>query len=267
MRLNRTVGRAIDVLEVISSKKEGYTLLELTEILHCPKSSLFDIVKTLVQRNMIIQDNQTGITHYKIGLQSFLIGSQYLNDIDLVNYARDDLVKLANKMQATTFMAVLNDYMVTYIYKYESERSIITTANIGTRRSLHCAALGKAMIAFCSDEQIKKALENTEFEIYTPYTISSPEKFLEEIKAVKEKGYAVDNRENTLQQIAAAAPIFNHKSEVIASISCVGFYESEINLDDLGLIVKNVANKISEKLGYTLGGITHENDISLVWSR
>lgn len=254
MKLNRTVGRAVDVLEVLSTRKEGYTLVELTQILKCPKSSLFDIVKTLVSRNMIIQDHHMGMTHYKIGLQSFLIGNHYLQNMDLLNYARHDLVELANKMQATTFMAVLNDNMVTYIYKYESEKSIITTANIGTRRPLHCAALGKAMIAFCSPEQIEQAITHTDYTCFTPYTIASPQAFQKELEKVKKQGYALDDRENTLQQIAAAAPIFDYKGDVIASISCVGFYEEQVNLDDLGLIVKNVADNISLKCGYTLGG-------------
>ena len=133
--------RAIDILELLSKSKEGYTLTQLSTVLDSPKSSIFDIMKTLVFKNMVLEDNQSGVTRYKIGLQSFLIGSSYINDIDLVNIARNDLIDFANKMQATTFMAILDDNMVTYIYKYESERSIITTANIGTRRSIHCSAL------------------------------------------------------------------------------------------------------------------------------
>ena len=162
MKLNRTLMRAIDILELLSKSKEGYTLTQLSTVLDSPKSSIFDIMKTLVFKNMVLEDNQSGVTRYKIGLQSFLIGSSYINDIDLVNIARNDLIDFANKMQATTFMAILDDNMVTYIYKYESERSIITTANIGTRRSIHCAALGKAMIAFASKEEIEEAIAKTD---------------------------------------------------------------------------------------------------------
>lgn len=250
MKLNRTLLRAIDILELLSKSREGYTLTQIATKLDVPKSSVFDIVKTLLYKKMIEEDNRFGVTKYKIGLQAFLIGSRYLNDIDLVNTARNDLVNLANKMQSTTFMAILNDYQVTYIYKYESENSIITTANIGTRRSLHCAALGKAMIAFGSDEEIKEAIKQTDFISYTPYTITSVEKYIDELKEVRKNGYAKDDRENTLQQIAAAAPIRNYEGKIIASISCVGYYEKIINLDDLGLIVKEVADQISAKLGY-----------------
>ena len=119
MKLNRTLLRAIEILELLSRSKEGYTLTELSLIFDYPKSSVFDIIKTLVYKNMVVEDNQTGITKYKIGLASFLIGSSYLNNIDIVNIAKSNLIDFANKMNATTFMAVLDENMVTYIYKYE----------------------------------------------------------------------------------------------------------------------------------------------------
>ena len=253
MKLNRTLLRAIDILELLSKSKEGYTLAQLSSMLDSPKSSIFDIMKALVYKNMVIEDNQSGITKYKIGLQSFLIGSSYLNDTDIVNIAKNDLIDLANRMQATTFMSILDDDMVTYLYKYESEKTIITTANIGSRRSIHSSALGKVMVAFGTDEDLKRAIQRTDFVAYTEYTITSVEKYLDQLKEVRIKGYAKSDREDTLQQVAAAAPIRNHDGKVIAAISCVGFYESQIDLDDLGLVVKDVADKISVKLGYTLG--------------
>ena len=51
-------------------------------------------------------------------------------------------------------------------------------------------------------------------------------------------------------QIAAAAPIRANDGRVIAAISCVGYYEEEMILSDLGLIVKETAKSISRKMGY-----------------
>lgn len=61
MKLNRTLLRAIEILELLSKTKEGYTLAQLSSLLDSPKSSVFDIVKTLVYKNMIVEDNQSGI--------------------------------------------------------------------------------------------------------------------------------------------------------------------------------------------------------------
>ena len=250
MKLNRTLLRAIDILELLSKNKDGYTLAQIANILDSPKSSIFDILKTLLYKNMILEDTQTSITKYKIGLQSFLIGSSFINDMDIVSVAKNDLIDLANKMHATTFMAVLDDFKVTYIYKYESVHSVITTANIGTRNPLHSTGLGKVLLAFSGEEMLKDALKTMTYEPITPYTITSPEKFFDELKQVRINGYAIDDRENSLYQYCAAAPLRNHDGEVIAAISCVGLYEEFTDLSGLGNIVKETARTISKRLGY-----------------
>ena len=52
MKLNRTALRTIKILEYIANQKDGCTLLEITEVLDIPKSSAFDIVKTLLYKKM-----------------------------------------------------------------------------------------------------------------------------------------------------------------------------------------------------------------------
>ncbi len=250
MKLNRTLMRAIDILDLLSKKKEGYTLAELTEILEAPKTSVYDILKTLQYRGMITEESVKGLMVYKIGLQSFLIGSAYLNDLDLINIAKPYLEELAENMSATTFMAVMDHYKVTYVYKYESSRSVITTANIGTRRPINQASLAKAIIAFASDKEISETIAHTKFEPLTERSITSVEKYIDELKKVREKGYALDDRENADLQVCAAAPIRDAEGKVIASISCVGLYDNFLDLDKLGEHVKEVVQEISGLLGY-----------------
>lgn len=250
MKLNRTLTRAIEIMELLSKNKNGYTLVEIVDMLKAPKSSVFDILKTLVHKNMIEEDNSFGRTKYKIGLNSFLIGSSYLNSIDLVNIAKQYLVPLANKIGATTFMAVMDDYMVTYIYKYESADSVITTANLGTRRQIHSSSLGKAMLAFSSEKEISEAIKKIDFEAYTEFTITSVEKFIDELRKIRRLGYSKDDRENSLHQVCVGAPVFNHLGKVVAAVSCVGLYEKMNNVDQIGEMVKEEASKISNALGY-----------------
>ncbi len=251
MKVNRTLLRAIEILDLLAKNKDGHTLLEIVHAMEIPKSSAFDILKTLVHTNMIEEDLSTGRVKYKIGVNTFLIGNSYLNAVDTVNIAKKYLNSLADRMKSTTFMAILDDYMVTYLYKYESKESIITTANIGSRRELHSSALGKIMLAFSSDDFIREAINHISFETYTEYTITSVEKYYDELKEAKIKGYAKNFREDALHQIAAAAPIFNNDGRVIAAISCVELYEKNKDLDELGEIVKNEANNISYILGYS----------------
>lgn len=253
MKYNRTSLRTIEILEFVSKHKDGVTLLDIISYLDIPKSSAYDIVQTLLYKKMIVEDDSLGKIRYRMGIHSFVIGSSCLERVDIVDVAKKYLIDLGNQQKATVFLAILDDGMVTYLYKYESSHSVVTTANIGTRKSPHCTALGKVLLAFMKDEnEVTDILKGIDFVPYTQYTITSMKKYLRELDLVKSQGYAVDDREASLHQICVAAPIFNHNKKVIAAISCVHFYQKSLNLSKISDDVKKAAFLISEELGYSL---------------
>ena len=67
MKLNRTLLRAIEILELLSRSKEGYTLTELSLIFDYPKSSVFDIIKTLVYKNTVLKIIKPVLQNIRLG--------------------------------------------------------------------------------------------------------------------------------------------------------------------------------------------------------
>ena len=251
MKVNRTALRTIEILECISKSQDGVSLLELAQTLNIPKSSVFDILKTLLYKNMIVETQIGSKIKYTTGIHSFVIGSYGLEDINLVKITKEYLINLSKEYHSTVFLAVLDEGMVTYLYKHESLNSPITTANLGTRKSIHCTALGKVLLAFEKNEEIvNQAIQITDFQSHTKYTITSIKKYLAELEKVKNQGYAIDYREDTLNQICVAAPIFNHNKRIVAAMSLVHGYSERLDMDKLGERVKEVALEISQQLGY-----------------
>ena len=251
MKLNRTALRTIKILEYIANQKDGCTLLEITEALDIPKSSAFDIVKTLLYKKMIVEDQNHGKLKYKMGINAFIIGSGNIERLDLVEAAKNQLIETANHFNATAFLAILDNKMVTYLYKYEAPHRIVTNANIGTRKPIYSTALGKCLLAFQRKPQvIKDILKEIDFKPLTEYTITSPQKYLKELKRVKNIGYAVDFQEDSIYQICIAAPIFNHNKNVVAAISCTFLYDTNLRIKEIGEEMKRIALTISKKLGY-----------------
>lgn len=253
MKLNRTSLRTIEILEFISKHKNGCTLMEIIQMLDIPKSSAYDIVQTLLYKKMIVEDYDLGKIRYRMGIHSFVIGSSCLERLDIVEVANKYLIDLGNQQKATVFLAILDEGLVTYLYKYESSHSIITTANIGTRMSPHCTALGKVLLAYIKDEQeVTKILKTIDFIPYTEYTITSMKKYLDELENVKKQGYAIDDREASLHQVCVAAPVFNHNKKIIAAISCVNFYQKNLDIQSIAQNVMSTAMLISKAMGYSL---------------
>ena len=69
---------------------------------------------------------------------------------------------------------------------------------------------------------------------------------------IRRLGYGVDDQEKELGVRCIAAPLLNHKGEIEAAISISGAAQriTPERFPKLGLVVKETAQKISEKLGY-----------------
>lgn len=64
---HRATSRILDLLELLSGADgAGYTLTELSQALHIPKSSLFSIIHTLEERRYVHCDKHSG--QYSIGI-------------------------------------------------------------------------------------------------------------------------------------------------------------------------------------------------------
>lgn len=247
MKLNRTVERTIEIMELLSKEKKGLTIKEISKIMDMPKTSTYDILETLAYKE-ILEKNVGEQNTYKIGIKSFQIGSSYLNTKELFQIINEPLTKLAEKTQKTAFYAVENNGEVVYLAKKTSPKAIITTSEVGSRNPLYCTSLGKAILAFTSEEKRKILVEKQSFEKKTPYTLDK-DTLLAELELIRERGYAIDNREVEKHMLCIGAPIYSFENNLIGAISISGLYSKERNIQEEADELLNVSVEISKKLG------------------
>lgn len=250
MNGNRSVLRAIDILKLLSENQEGMSLKEVMDDLNIPKTSAYDILKALVSQKMVDEFREDGLL-YRIGLKSFQVGNAYLSNTDLINHAKPHVKYLAESLDKTTFVAVLDNNEVTYLYKHEPPKAILTTSNIGTKNPVHCTSLGKAILSGLEIDELLEVLKNITFEKRTDHTIKSSKTLLKDLEVSAERGYAVDNREIENHTLCIGSPIFDHEGKVIAGVSFSGLYKEDLDIEKEGNFVKTAAHKISRSLGYS----------------
>jgi DNA-binding IclR family transcriptional regulator len=248
MKLNRTVERTIKILELLSKEKNGLTVKKITEIMKIPKTSAYDILETLAHLDML-EKNPRELTFYKIGLKSFKIGNSYSKNNAIFKIIDKPLQKLAEKTGKTVFYGVENEGKIVYISKYEPEKAIITTASVGNTNPMYCTSLGKAMLAFLSPEETNNLIALQSFKKKTAYTLSK-EDLIQELPSIRERGYAVDNREVEEHMLCIGAPVFNLKKEVICAISMSGIFSEDRNIEYESKELLKTSTEISRKLGY-----------------
>ena len=79
-------------------------------------------------------------------------------------------------------------------------------------RPPHLTSTGLALLATKTDEEIQEYADTVIFEKKTAYSISSKEQLDEDIRFVREHGYAINNQRFEEGAISIAVPIFKKRA-------------------------------------------------------
>jgi DNA-binding IclR family transcriptional regulator len=123
---------------------------------------------------------------------------------------------------------------------------------IGPRVVAYCSALGRALLAYLTNSEIKAYLDRTELISFTPKTISTRDVLLEELERTRKRGYAVNNEEIALGRASLATTIFGSGGRVAGAISQTGTAEQILGAEKDSIVrsLQATAGDISMALGY-----------------
>ena len=247
MKKSRAATRTIKILEIIANETKGLTLSEIAVKLDIPVTSASDIVKALLDEEMVeIIDERSKV--YGIGVMSYYIGNAFIANTSLIDKAKIALEDLSNKTNKTVFLGKEVNGRITYIYKHEPKEPLVATCDIGSRTSLHCTSLGKSFLAY--DNNLLESLKGKNLVQRTPYSITDYDQLVTEVKKVRIQGYAIDDREQNDHLLCIGAPIFDSSRNVVAAISISGLYTAEIDIESQSQLVRETAHIVSQKMGY-----------------
>lgn len=248
--LINSILRASRILKCLSQDQDVFKLRELADRLHLDRSTTYRILLSLEKCGLVEKNEKTG--EYSLGVGAFEIGSAYLRRIDLVQAAKPIMAALALKAQETVHLAVLSETEILYLDKVDSPRSLGVISKIGQRGPVYCTALGKVLLASLTGVEQGRVIEQIHFQRFTPRTITSSKKLMQELGEVSKQGYALDRREIEEDVECIAAPIHDHTGEVIASLSVSGPQRKIQTALESQIIgeVRKAASMISNRLGY-----------------
>ena len=246
------VQKTVDVLSYLANNPGGAKLSTISADLCYAKTTVHDILKTLLDNNFI-QYVSPEKKIYIIGARVYTMGITYLESSNLLRVAKPYLTLLADKYYKTTFIARRSNDHVFCIYKYASIHVNAPTGTIGDQKRLHSTSIGKCYLAF--DPGAAALIDTIALPSFTPYTITSRKNLRENINEIRERGYSWEQRESHELMACVAAPLFN-KGSMIATISMTGFYREDEDLTVQGNEIAQLAGIISQQLDESDPSIT-----------
>ena len=215
----QSLQRAVAILRSFSEAEPELSVTELSQRLGLHKSTVSRILATLQQEGLVGRNPETG--KYGLGLGLVSLGGIALGRLDVRALALPYLNPLVELTEETVIVTVLDGRECVNIARASSPRPIQFVGWIGRRTPIHCTANGKVFLAYMPAPD-RAALLSGSLPHFTKNTIVALSALAQSLAQVRSQGYAIVHGEYEEGFSEIAAPIFDHRGQVIATLAISG---------------------------------------------
>ncbi len=244
----QSIGKMVDVLGSFSTVHRHLSLSQVAAAAGMPRASAHRMLSALREIGFIEQDPRTG--SYCLGIRLFELGSLALANLDLLREAKPFIDRLARLTGESAHLGVFNGLAVIVVEREEpAERS--RGIQPSESSPAYCTGVGKALLAFQPPDVVERVIEYG-LRPYTTNTVTDPDRLRDELRAIRARGYAIDDCEHQIWVRCVAAPIRNASGHVFASMSVTGSADRMTleRVAQIAPLVMQTADSVSRQLGF-----------------
>ena len=244
--LSGSIKKALAIIECVGKSPRPLKASEVANLTQLERATAFRILTYLTSLGYLFKDVTNNL--YSLGHKIFEFGdkSDFLKT--LTSYSIDHIRDLSKDTQLITYLAVLEGPHIVYCDRVEPSGES-SPRSFRMRQDAHSTALGKAMLAYKSFEELKEIYKTYTLHQHTENTIPSLDKLYIQLRKIRKDGYSTNEAETFNYVYGVGAPILDKHNRAIAAISLSGT-KSTIN-------VKNIP-KLAERTKLTAHLIAKE---------
>jgi IclR family acetate operon transcriptional repressor len=213
----QSVERSFEIIEYLRSGG-GATLSEAADDLGMAVSTAHIHLTTLVDTGYVVKDDDV----YRCGFEFLQTGGQRRDGLALYQAAKPELDELRDETGEHTNVTVEERGYSVQLYKSENPHSIDDDASLGDHFYLHLTATGKAILAELPDERVAELLDQRGMPALTDETITDEDVLYDELAAIRDRGYSINNGEHFPGVCAIGTAIASDPDGAIGAISISG---------------------------------------------
>lgn len=213
----RTSEKTFDIIETIIGLEQT-TLSDISTELGISPSTAHRHLNTLVDRGYVVQEKN----EFYLGTQFLTKGGLARRQKEEYQWAEDYVQKLAENTNERAQFEIEENGERVFLFRRTGQDTIREKSLIGRRGPMHASAAGKAILAEYPDEEISDIIAKQGLVEFTENTITDVGEFFDEIKSVREQGYATNFEESQSRYNAIGASVTDTNDEVVGALSVSG---------------------------------------------
>ena len=241
----QSVERALGLLELLARAGGRAGRRELAERSGLPLGTVHRLLSTLAATGHVRQD---GDRRYALGTALMPLGDAATRLLG--GWAQPFLVRLVEASGETSNLAVLDDDRVLYLAQAPGRHRMRMFTEVGRRVPPHTTAVGKVLMAWHDEAQVRRVLARTGMEAHTPRSLTTVPAFLAALAEVRGRGWAVDDEEEEEGVRCLGVPV-GPGPQAVAALSVSG-PASRLSYGDPGVLA--AMQEVAEDLAAWLRG-------------
>jgi IclR family pca regulon transcriptional regulator len=211
-----SLAKGLSVLQAFGEAGHPLTLSEVAKALGANSTTATRLCYTLTELGFIQKDGQR---RYHLTPKILTLGHSYISGLAWQEVAQYYLERLFKEVQETVNLSILEGSEMIYLFRIRKRKYLPFDIQIGTKLPVYCTAMGKVLMALGPSERTKPILKALEFKPLTARTITSLDKFMDELERVRKKGYAINDEELSIGNRSVGAPIMGKQGYAVAAIN------------------------------------------------
>ncbi|RWC37657.1 MAG: IclR family transcriptional regulator [Mesorhizobium sp.] len=201
--------RTLDIIELLADHPEGLAISDIARRLKLPKSIAHRLLSILVDRGFAIQDVLT--QHYRLAIRTAALGLRFFGHVGLNEVCQPILNRLAQRTgEFVRVCAAENGELVWIASAQGSSEGLRYDPTMEAGPALHATANGRAWLSTLDEADALAQVRRRGFILPRNYArsfVASEQELSDELKRVRECGYAISADESVIGIAALAAPI------------------------------------------------------------
>ena len=209
--------RVINILELLGRWSSARTHIQIAEELNIPKSSLTQVLKTLIRYDFIELDPES--RGYSLGTAIHDIAAGAHSTKQLMNVAGTVLEWLTQQTGESSALNKREGDQHRVAATMLSQQRIVAHLKLGDKAPLHTTSGGQVILAHLPRDELEDYLSRARFERFAKNSLQTAQSVLDKLERIRADGFATVVDEFTPRIGGVARPIFDKNKNVLASLS------------------------------------------------
>jgi DNA-binding IclR family transcriptional regulator len=240
---NTVLTRALRVLDAFARDRPALTLSEIARHTGIPVSTVHRLLAGLVAWGALERGDDG---RYRVGLRLWEVGALAPRGQGLREHALPYLEDLSQITRENVQLAVREGTELVFVERIAGTGAVPVLSRVGSRFALTATGVGLVLLAH-APPQVQEEVLGGPIERFTPQTVVDPDQLRRMLAGVRTSGFAVSDRQVTMDALSVAAPVHDIRGVVVAAVSLVVRHGSA-SAHSLAPLLRTSARAISRAL-------------------